>query len=187
MTKRQIIANVLIVKLPEYNAAFQQKHPEAGEISTGVRVSSEQLQQFGDIIGGKVDDLMQKNELTKEELTFIDRAMDLGTRSVIYAHERFGIPIPESENTVDVALGIGALQGTPPAPQDVVYGFHSITGSRYTARTQPEHLPTIAQIGAGSIRMLGEMASIADGMYIDEYLAGNLQNVIAHFEQIEKE
>jgi hypothetical protein len=175
------------VNLPDYNAAFQQKHPEAGDISTGVHISAEQLQQFGDIIGGKVDELGQKAELTSTEMTFIDRTMDLGTRSVIYAHERFGIPIPESENTVDVALGIGELQGNPPAPQDVVYGLHSITGSRYTARTNPEYRSAIEKIGGGSIRMLGEMASITDGMTVDDYLAGNLQNIIGHFEQIEQQ
>lgn len=172
------------MQLREYQAAFNQKHPEAGDINAGVRVSSEQLQQFSEIIGAKVEQLSQKPQLTTTEAAFIDRTMDLGTRSVIYVHERLGIAIPESESTITVAAGIGQLQGAAPAPQDIVAGLHSITGSSYSVRTAPESRDPIGEIGRGSVQMLAEMADSTDGVVVDNYLEGNLQNIIAHYEQV---
>lgn len=172
--------------LDGYLNEFKRKHPEAGDIRQGVHVGSEELAQFSDIIDDKVQLLGQKPQLTRPEATFIDRTMDLGVRSVIYAHERYGIPIPESENTVLVALGISGLQGTAPAPQDITAGLHSITGSTYSMRTNPELRSSIEEIARGSVRMLSEMATMTDGMDVDSYLEGNLQNIIAHFEVLER-
>lgn len=174
-------------QLRNYQAVFTEKYPAAGDIRTGVRASGEQLGEFADIIGSRIAELSRKPELTKTEATFIDRTMDLAVRSVIYTHERFGIPIPESENTVATAQGIAGLQGSAPAPQDIVYGLHSITGSMYSLRDKSAYRTPIENIAYGSLHMLGEMADTADGLQVDQYLEGNLQNIVAHFEQTEQQ
>lgn len=165
---------------------FTEKYPEAGELRNGAFVSGEQLRQFGDIIGGKVIELSRKQDLTDGEKTFIDRTMDLSVRSVIYANERLGIPIPESENTVTVVEGIADLQGSAPSPRDIVYGLHTLTGSAYSLRTTPDARVPIEEIARGAVQLFGEMGELAGGIHMDAYLEGNLQNIAGHMEHMQQ-
>lgn len=173
----------------EYQAAFQQDYPEVSALTDGTYLSAEQARQFSAIIGGKITELSRKPELSRVEQTFIDRTMDLGARSAVYLADRYRATIPvDSPATERVRTAVNHLREGQEPIRDVYDALGSVTGSAYSMRTDPHLRTPIEDTARGAMQLFGEMANASDGrLMLDGYLEGNLQNIVAHFEQVEQQ
>lgn len=174
----------------EYQAAFQQSHPEAGSLTDGTYLALAEVHQFSAIISTKVAALSRKLELGSAEKSFISRAMVLGARSVEYVSNRDYVPIPaDTDAARQVAIGVGHLRGSQkPAPADSMEALlGGVASGSYSIQAEPHLRIPIEETAQGVMRLFSEMAQAApNGLLLDGYLKENLQNIAADFERVEQ-
>jgi len=172
----------------EFQAAFQQEYPEVGALNDGTYLGPEEAHQFASIISGKIVELSRKPELSEVEQSFIDRTMDLGARSALYMSDRYRASYPyDSEATKLVVDSANRLHPAEPT-QGISEALNSVTGSAFSMRTDPSLRMPIEDAARGTMHMFSEMANASNGrIMLDNYLEGNLQNIVAHFELVEQQ
>lgn len=184
--------------LQEYSDQFRSHHPDTGEVRAGSVISGEQAMRLGLIFGDKVHQLTVKPALTEREATFVDRVVDLGSRSIVWALGSRRMNLPQTERPAQTMKAVHRLQDfahitvssgwdTDSMESQLEHQLESLSGGSVSMRRNPASRPLMEDLAIQVMPLLGEIAGENSGLAIDEYLAGNLQNLLAHFEMVEAE
>ncbi len=181
------------MKLDGYSQLFAAKHPETGEIDSGAILTPDQAVALGDTFSTRIIDLSRKKELTPAEETFLDTVTDLGSRCITYGIEAEGLPLPGLADTITLRHRIAALTGDSPEAEDVervktslARSLHEgVCGGGVSVRQTPHLRPMIENYAADVMPYFAGMVRANGGLTVSNYLAGNLKNLLAHYEMAE--
>jgi len=191
------------LKLDGFSQQFAAAHPEIGEIEAGAAVTGEQAIGLGDIFSRKILELSRKPgpELTTVDIRFIDHVSDLAARNLIYGLDRRGMRLPDSPATQDLQaraqtlITNAGLQGEPstyaaPKPHErppLASVLEPLAGGGLISlRDKPDLRPNVEDFAVSAVVAFGDMVQASGGeLRLDTYLAGNLRNMLAHYEIVE--
>lgn len=173
-------------KLDGYSKRFTNNHPETGEIESGTVITHEQAKKMSEIFSTKIAELSRKEELGGAEATFVDRITDLSARNVVYCIEQFGLSL-SAETEAGLKRGAAAVSGqSAEGSESLAVSLSRVTGGGVGVRANPDKRPLVEDFAASSVAAFGELVETAGGeVQIDNYLAGNLKNMLANYEMIE--
>ena len=188
----------MALTLEGYAQQFAAHHPEAGEVSRRQLLSDRQARALGEIIGNQVIELVRKPRLSQREETFLDVTVDLGSRNLIYLMERdAGLGLTNAtgmellEAVIDLKSGAGMPSEMPDEAgrQTLINELGTITGGAVSLRQHTARRDDMERTALNLTDAFGELLSASgrEEIRLDEYLAGNLQNLLAHYEMVEAE
>jgi hypothetical protein len=177
--------------------------PRASAIEAGTKLSRETASTLGEVFSRKLIGLSMREELTAKQKSFIGAVLDVGTRNIVYGIDYNGLPLPSEQSEEAITLRKGAKrlidglehagfslsQDSLPGYQDsVVYALPRLTGLPVGLNTHPDLRAPIEDYAIAVMPYFGAMvADNGDALTLDRYMAGNMQYLLAHFEQVEAE
>lgn len=172
---------------------FTQAYPEVGSLREGVSIGAESGRQFGQIMSSKVASLSRKPNLTPEEQAFIDTALNGGARMVEHL-DRQGHRPPHITHVTDVSARNWArlVGGTEEITDYSQVSSMATTIAnnpgllRQSWSVSPESRTLIEDAAMASMDLVGEVFATAPlGVRADDYLYGNMVNLMSHFDRAE--
>ncbi len=196
------------MKLDGFSSQFANQPLKSSEIRSGSTLTSEQAKAIGDTLEHKVIGLSRKPELSRDEARFLERTADLSARNIVYLYDSNAAQLsPETAKALtsraNILVGIANETGNrsnaaehnqegstdtdtsaqlKQALANVIGGTESIG-----VISRPYLRPNVEDFAQTAVTAFSELAASAPdgGLTIDDYLAGNLQNMLAFYERAE--
>lgn len=180
-----------MAKLDGFSRQFAANHPETGEIGAGMIISAEQAMALGRIFEAKIAYLSRRRNLTHQEINFLSRTAELGARNVAYLYDTYPARLSEglaAELTSRADTWVNHARGVTSSSPDVPSAMERLARNsvQVSLSTNPYLRPNAEDFASAAVKAFGDLVDANGGqLEVDEYLAGNLQNMIAHYEKAE--
>lgn len=151
---------------------------------------------LGDVFASKVTNISRKTELTPQDANFISAVADLGARNIVFCLENGTLAAPRDEQQVAGMLAKASrcprnyqtvttkLSHSPEA--NIVSGLRGLTGGNVAVSNDPQLRVHAEEFAAAVMPFFGSMvAENEGGLHVNEYMAGNLQDLLARYEMHE--
>lgn len=151
---------------------------------------------LGDVFASKVTNISRKAELTLKDAIFISAVADLGTRNIVFCLENSSLAAPRDEQQV-AGMQEKASRCPRTTPTHSINKRHStegnlvaelsvLTGGSIVVTNDPEFRVPVEDFAAAVMPFFGSMVAEKEGgLHVNDYLAGNLQDLLARYEMHE--
>jgi len=189
------------MRLNELTNQFNQNHPELDGVAQEGIISAEHVHALRSIFDAKIVSLSRRQELADHERMFVDYSLDMGARCLTYWLERYDLPLPQSTPAIQIvnrlrasvrASGYSDDETAPIFSTNEMLAdkalFIRLLGSMSGGGMAIDRLKssTRAPVEEAARNVLAFMTVLADenpsGLPVDDYLSGNIKNMLAHYE-----
>ncbi len=151
---------------------------------------------LGDVFASKITNISRKAELTQPDVNFISAVADLGARNIVFCLENRTLAAPRDEQQVSDMLAKASrcprnnqtattkLRHSPEA--NILAELSGLTGGNVAVNNDPQLRGHAEEFAAAVMPFFGSMvAENEGGLHVNDYMAGNLQDLLARYEMHE--